>query len=93
MARWQTREEKNSSKHINHLTEKKNVMKHELKVPKAGQLDAVRASQIRKLSSNQLSGFRIRNTPKSGHISQDVEENSANHQSHYGKLESSMKKE
>ena len=35
-------------------------MKHELKVPKAGQLDALRGSAIRQLSSNQLTGLRIR---------------------------------
>jgi hypothetical protein len=40
--------------------EKKKIRKHELKVPKVGQLDAVKASRIRQLSSNQLAGFKIR---------------------------------
>ena len=52
MARYQQKEEGQN--------QKKNVMKHELKVPKAGQLDAVKASRLRQLSSNQLKGFRIR---------------------------------
>ena len=52
VARYQQKEEGQN--------QKKNVMKHELKVPKAGQLDAVKASRLRQLSSNQLKGFRIR---------------------------------
>lgn len=35
-------------------------MKHELKVPKAGKLDLVKSSRMRKLSSNQVTGFCLR---------------------------------
>ena len=50
-------------------------MRHELKVPKAGQLEAVKASRIRKLSSNQVSGFKIRNTPQNTYgTNNEVEE-------------------
>ena len=65
-------------------------MRHELKVPKAGQLDSVRASRIRKLSSNQLTGFRIRNTPHGSQVSQEFDEN-AKIQQAYG-LENSNQK-
>ena len=40
-----------------------NVLKHEMKVPKVGNLEAIKASRLKKLSSNQVTGFRLRNIP------------------------------
>ena len=51
--RYQTKEEAQNNGNVTGPTvEKKNVMKHELKVPKAGQLDALKETTIKKLSSN-----------------------------------------
>ena len=66
VARYQQKEEV--------LNEKRNVMKHELKVPKVGQLDGVKASRLRQLSSNQLKGFRIRSNVNAA-ASNDLEDN------------------
>ena len=80
---YQRREESSS----NGVTsgEKKNVMRHELKVPKAGQLESVKASRIRKLSSNQLTGFKIRNTPQGSHnASEPLEDAASQEKTSYG---------
>ena len=79
-----------SKKSSQNQAEKKNVMRHELKVPKAGQLEAVKASRIRKLSSNQVTGFKIRNTPQASYGTNNEADDASKVQQIYG-LENNQK--